>query len=133
MLDIGPNPQGDLEPVAYERLKEIGAWMKVNGEAIYGTRPVAPYKNEKIRFTRQKSGAVCAIYLADEKETSMPESIPLVGIKAAKGTKDLLLGAKAELTWKQEGDRMIVSIPQSLRQAPPCRHAWSIKISAIEH
>ncbi len=132
LLDIGPNPQGELEPVAYDRLKEIGAWMKVNGEAIYGTRPVAPYKNEKIRFTRQKSGALCAIYLADEKETSMPESVVLVGVKAARGASVSLLGAKARLTWKQDGDRMIVSIPGSLRQAPPCKHAWTIKVSAVE-
>jgi alpha-L-fucosidase len=132
LLDVGPNPKGDLEPVAYERMKEIGAWMKVNGEAIYGTRPVAPFKNEKIRFTLQKGGAVCAIYLPDEKEKSMPESISLTGIRPAQGARVSLLGAGDDLKWKQEGDRMIVSIPTSVRQNPPCRHAWTIKISAIE-
>src|SRR4030095_10424426 len=31
LLNIGPGPDGDWDPIAYERLKEIGAWMKVNG------------------------------------------------------------------------------------------------------
>ena len=131
LLDIGPNPQGELEPVAYERLKEIGAWMHVNGEAIYGTRPVAPYKTAKLRYTRQKSGAVCAIYLADEKETSMPESITLPGVTAAKGAKVTLLGARGELSWKQVGDGVVVSVPRSQRENPPCKHAWTIRISSI--
>jgi len=37
LLNVGPRPDGALCPEEIERLKAIGAWMKVNGEAIYGT------------------------------------------------------------------------------------------------
>lgn len=38
LLDIGPDGHGNIPPIMQERLLEIGKWMDVNGEAIYGTR-----------------------------------------------------------------------------------------------
>jgi alpha-L-fucosidase len=37
LLDVGPTPQGTIQPEFVERLQAIGKWMKVNGESIYGT------------------------------------------------------------------------------------------------
>jgi alpha-L-fucosidase len=44
LLNVGPQPNGKLQPEQVERLKAMGAWLKVNGESIYGTRggPVSP-------------------------------------------------------------------------------------------
>jgi alpha-L-fucosidase len=39
LLDIGPAADGTIPVIMQERLVEIGDWLKVNGEAIYGTRP----------------------------------------------------------------------------------------------
>jgi alpha-L-fucosidase len=39
LLDIGPRADGMIPPIMEERLLQIGAWLKMNGEAIYGTRP----------------------------------------------------------------------------------------------
>jgi alpha-L-fucosidase len=61
-LNIGPDPNGKLPDTALARLKEIGDWMKVHGEAIYGTRPIAPYEKEGMVFT-QKGNVVYAILL----------------------------------------------------------------------
>ena len=44
LLNVGPTPEGLFPPTAVERLKEIGRWMKVNGESIYGTK-ASPFKN----------------------------------------------------------------------------------------
>ena len=44
LLNIAPDPQGRWDSTAYERLEEIGNWMQVNGEAIYHSKPVAPYE-----------------------------------------------------------------------------------------
>jgi alpha-L-fucosidase len=38
LLNVGPNALGEFQPDFVDRLNEIGAWMKINGEAIYGTR-----------------------------------------------------------------------------------------------
>jgi len=37
LLNVGPNPDGTLTPMEIERLRDMGNWMKVNGESIYGT------------------------------------------------------------------------------------------------
>jgi alpha-L-fucosidase len=44
LLNIGPRPDGTIPPEAEERLQAIGAWLDVNGGAIYGTRagPIPP-------------------------------------------------------------------------------------------
>ncbi len=39
LLDIGPDAHGKIPPIMQERLLEIGDWLKINGEAIYGTEP----------------------------------------------------------------------------------------------
>jgi alpha-L-fucosidase len=44
LLNIAPDPQGRFDSIAYTRLEEIGAWMQINGQAIYNSKPVAPYE-----------------------------------------------------------------------------------------
>jgi alpha-L-fucosidase len=39
LLNVGPRSDGTLCPMQVARLQAVGAWLKVNGEAIYGTRP----------------------------------------------------------------------------------------------
>jgi alpha-L-fucosidase len=39
LLNIGPRADGTIPEEEQEMLREIGRWLKVNGEAIYGTRP----------------------------------------------------------------------------------------------
>jgi len=43
LLNVGPMPDGQIEPRQVERLKEIGAWLKKYGDGVYGTRG-GPFK-----------------------------------------------------------------------------------------
>jgi alpha-L-fucosidase len=44
LLNVGPTPNGKIQPEFVDRLKQVGAWLEKNGEAIYGTRggPLSP-------------------------------------------------------------------------------------------
>ena len=126
LLNIGPSPAGDFHPTAYQRLKEIGSWMKINSEAIYGTKPVTPYHETKTVFTR-KGKDLYTIYLADETEINMPAEILIESFHPVKGGSVYLLGYNQSLTWKVAGKGCIIQIPASLQKNPPCRDAWILK------
>lgn len=66
LLGVGPDAQGEFAHEAVSILNDIGAWLKVNGDAIYGTRPVAPYELGDVFFTRKPDGTVYAIVLGPE-------------------------------------------------------------------
>jgi alpha-L-fucosidase len=125
LLNVGPNADGELPEPALQRMREIGQWMKVNGEAIYGTRPVPPYKVGRVCLTR-KGGTLYAIYLAAEGQTAPPQRIEIGPIRAAKGAR--LLGSDAGLEWTITAAGLSLSIPENIRQAPPCEHAWAFEI-----
>ncbi|MBP1603505.1 MAG: alpha-L-fucosidase, partial [Acidobacteria bacterium] len=72
LLNVAPGPDGAWQQGAYDLLAEMGAWLKVNGEAIYGSRPAAPYIDGKLRLTRGKDGSRYFVYLGDDKESRMP-------------------------------------------------------------
>ena len=130
LLNIGPSPEGVWADSAYARLREIGDWMKVNGEAIYRSRPVAPYKSGNICFTSGPDGALYAIYLAGQDELVMPAAIIVNGLDVPAGARVTMLGSKIRLNWKEEqGTGFRISIPDSLQKNPPCRHAWTFRIT----
>jgi len=99
--------------------------MQVGGEAIYGTRPIAPYKSKNICFT-QKGNAVYAIYLAGEDEKIMPARITTAVPVKPKSIE--LLGSDKPLRWAIEGERVRIDVPESVCKQPPCQHAWVFKI-----
>jgi alpha-L-fucosidase len=53
LLNVGPTKEGLIPEASIQRLKEIGAWMKVNGESIYGTTASPFEKPEWGRFTKK--------------------------------------------------------------------------------
>ena len=83
-LNVGPQPDGRLPPPAVERMNALGAWLKVNGEAIYETRPLPPFRKGDWAFTKnRRTGAEYAIRLWKDKE-HREERQTIPGIKAAK-------------------------------------------------
>ncbi len=68
LLNVGPMPNGEIQPEHINSLKNIGAWLDQNGETIYGTRqgPVAPSSSI---VSTQKEGIVYLHLLNHQKDT----------------------------------------------------------------
>jgi alpha-L-fucosidase len=130
LLNIGPSADGDWDTAAYARLKNIGEWMKINGEGIYNSKPIAPYSSDNIFFTQSKDGKnIYAFYLSEKDEIVLPTEIKINDLTINNKSKIQLLGFKEKLKWKQDGSAIIVSIPSSLQNRPTGKHADVFKIT----
>jgi alpha-L-fucosidase len=129
LLNVGPQPDGRLPTGALVRMKEIGDWMKVNGEAIYATRPIAPYKDGNVSFT-SKGETVYAIYVTKSEADGMPREINFSTLRPAAGSEVHLLGAAEPLPWRTGASgRTTIDVPAALQKSPPCRHAFVVKFT----
>jgi alpha-L-fucosidase len=66
LLNVGPCADGSIHPAQVEALEGIGAWLNVNGEAIYGTRPWVRYKDvddhgAEVRYTTKRSALYAVV------------------------------------------------------------------------
>ncbi len=129
LLNVAPGPDGEWHDEAYERLKEVGGWMKINGEAIYETTGDSTIgKQGQFVFTNKK-GVVYAIYRASENEKTMPASIDISKLKLSSKTTVSLLGTAQKLKTAITGNTLHIFVSSSVTQHPPCKEAWVFKIS----
>ncbi len=128
LLNVAPGPDGDWDDSSYHRLQEIGEWMKVNSEAIYGTTSIRPYKEGKFVFTK-KDKDIYAIYLADENEWQMPGTIRINSFQKTAATKVFLLGYDSPLVVDKKQSGIVITVPVS--KQPPVKHAWVFKITGV--
>ncbi|MGA2255194.1 MAG: alpha-L-fucosidase, partial [Thermoguttaceae bacterium] len=127
MLNVGPQPDGQLPAEALSRMKEIGEWMRVNGEAIYATRPIAPYKDGNVSFTH-KGNTVYAIYVTKAETDGMPKQIGFSTLRPKAGAEVRVLGVGTPVKWQTDtAGKTTVTIPVAVQKDRPCRHALVVK------
>ncbi|HSF45229.1 MAG TPA: alpha-L-fucosidase, partial [Chitinophagaceae bacterium] len=122
LLNIGPAPDGTFDDTAYARLKEIGVWMRANGEAIYGTRNYAVFGEGNVRYTQSKDGKTQYVFFFDQPV----DKVSLTKLSLDKNCKLNMLGTKTALKWKQAGDAVEVTVPASTTKAG--EHVWVMKV-----
>ncbi len=129
MVGIGPDANGRFHPTAIENLKQAGAWLRVNGEAIYGTRAREGdlwREGEGVRYTRSKDGRfVYAIAL------SWPgRALKLGRVQPVAGSTVTMLGLSQPLTWTRLGEAVSIRLPDALADPArrPCATAWVFRI-----
>ena len=124
LINIGPKADGTLVPEQVERLRAMGDWLKINGDAIYGTRywKVSEQENEHLAFTT-KGKTLYAIKLA---KPSAPFTITAAAPWEAGAVESVrLLGSDSAVHWAMT--------PQGLKIIPPSgtgrsQHAWAFEI-----
>jgi alpha-L-fucosidase len=127
LLIVNLDGQGKLPLIQEKRLKDIGKWLKVNAESIYGTRCYDTKSEGSIRYTRSKNNKT--IYAI---ATEWPgNQLNLKSVIPQNGTKIYLLGVKENLKWnysKNEG--LTIEIPSNLQKESnrPCEYAYSFRI-----
>jgi len=122
----GPRASGVYPDNILQRLRALGAWLKVNGEAIYATRVLPPYQEGNVSYTRSKDAKFAYAICKQWPGTSLT----LRGVRAEDDAKIVMLGVGEPLIWKQDGHGLTIRLPEALQdeKARPCQHAWVLKI-----
>ncbi len=108
LLLVNLDPQGGFPEVQRQRLEQIGAWLKIYGEAIYGTRICAPFTTKDVDYTQSKDGKVAyAIVKEPAAEVALACDLP----DAAAVT---VVGSTARLATRRVGKALVVTIPSEL-------------------
>ena len=146
LLNVPPNPDGSIPPEMVALLKEIGVWLKINGDAIYGTRPWTifgegptrlpqgghkierhqiVYTNTDIRFTKKSETEFFAIVLDKPRSKTIIKSLSTqIGALNSKIEKIELLGSAEKIEWERNAKGLIIKTPKKL----PTAHAHAFKI-----
>lgn len=128
LMGVGVSPEGELDETVYVRFKELGAWLQVNGEAIYETRPIVPYEEGDCVFTCKPDGTVYAIILSKDDNGNLPESVAIPAELAAKAGKITLIGYGEVKAGRTKDGQTSIAIPAAARAHPPAAHAWALRL-----
>ena len=146
LLNFGPRADGSIPAEVQSTLRAMGAWLKINGEAIYATTPwvtfgegptqikagafhdtdTKPYTEEDFRFTA-KGKTVYVLGMACPKEGKATihslgwahegSSLPIASVE--------LLGSTEKIVWTQGADALQVTLPADAA----CTYAYALRLT----
>ena len=132
LLNVGPTAEGLIPAPSVERLKQIGIWLNVNGEAIYRTEKLQHnYKQgEHIFFTKQKGSPVYFTIILEKPK----EHLILKNLKPKNKSTIKLLGFDEPLKWEfNEEKGLKITIPKNiLKTWNNNSFAWVFRVQGQE-
>jgi alpha-L-fucosidase len=112
LLNLSQHGRGDLDPEVIQIAKDVGAWLKVNGVAVYGSRPFEVYGEDKIRYKRN-NGYVYATVLDWNDSTLTLKALHSDGSTIGKVSKVELIGSAVPMKFVQDDKGLTITPDKS--------------------
>ncbi len=114
LLNLTQHGRGDLDPELIRICKDIGAWLKINGEAVYGSRPFEINGENEVCYTRNK-GNVYATLLDWKGGPMTLKSLRAGGATLGKVSKVEMLGSDIPISFVQNDQGLTITLSDSVR------------------
>lgn len=144
LLNVGPRADGVIPDEVQNTLLEVGAWLKINGEAIYGTRACKSFAEGPTKtvagplhdvdtegFTAADFRFTCkdnTLYAIEMAEPPKGETVIRSFISGLQDQRDVrsitLIGSEGQLNFKSESDGLHIEVPEQL----PGKFAYVFRI-----
>lgn len=159
LLNIGPDADGTIPVIMQQRLIDMGAWLKVNGEAIYGTRyagrscqwtdgkqPEQQFGEYMVKYNlldqvgqQPKDGnAVKQAFFTRKGETLYAITVGWPGkqftlkeVTATGKPQVSLLGHEGTLQCQLKGNNLVIDLPDLGPESLPTRYAYTLKVEGV--
>ena len=118
LLNVGPKADGSIPDLQKKAILGLGKWLKVNGEAIFKTRPWITaegqsLENIPIRFTQRDQNLY--IILLDRLKSN---EITIKNFRVLRKSQISILGYEGLLDWHQENEDLKISISDIIKDSP---------------
>ena len=121
LLNVAPNADGSISPLIQERLQQMGNWMKINGEAIYGTKPLSIQNSLNAKATKKAN----TIFLF--LKTYVTEEMTV----HAKRVRSVELLGYGTLPFRECSESISFSLPAVGIDKYPLKNVFTVKISLL--
>lgn len=111
LLNIGPKADGEFPQESIERLKEIGKWMKLNGDAIYGTHASGLKPVSWGRFTQKENRGNSTLYIS-VFEWPADRKLHIEGLKNEIQSVGMLANGQ-KLKYNKSADILTIQLPEN--------------------
>ncbi len=108
LLNLTQHGRGDLDPEVIQICEDVGAWLKINGAAVYGSRPFEVYGEASVCYTRNQGNVYATLLDWDGGPVTL-EALRTDGATLGRVSSVALLGADAALSFVQNDEGLTVT------------------------